>query len=50
MNRLTLNNIGQIKHADLRFGDLTVLVGPQASGKSITLQWLKLHNWARVAL
>ena len=42
MNRLTLNNIGQIKHADLRFGDLTVLVGPQASGKSITLQWLKM--------
>ena len=42
MNRLTLHNIGQIKHADLRFGDLTVLVGPQASGKSITLQWLKL--------
>ena len=42
MNRLTLHNIGQIQHADLRFGDLTVLVGPQASGKSITLQWLKL--------
>ena len=42
MNRRTLHNIGQIQHADLRFGDLTVLVGPQASGKSITLQWLKL--------
>ena len=42
MNRLTLHNIGQIQHADLRFGDLTVLVGPQASGKSIALQWLKL--------
>lgn len=42
MKRLTLRNIGQIKEADLRFGDLTVLVGPQASGKSISLQWLKL--------
>ena len=42
MKRMTLRNIGQIKEADLRFGDLTVLVGPQASGKSISLQWLKL--------
>lgn len=42
MNRLTLKNVAQIKEADLRFGDLTVLVGPQASGKSITLQWVKL--------
>jgi hypothetical protein len=42
MKRLTLRNIGQIKEADLYFGDLTVLVGPQASGKSISLQWLKL--------
>jgi hypothetical protein len=42
MKRLTLRNIGQIKEADLHFGDLTVLVGPQASGKSISLQWLKL--------
>lgn len=42
MKRLSLRNIGQIHDADLHFGDLTVLVGPQASGKSITLQWLKL--------
>lgn len=42
MNRLSLKNVAQIKEADLRFGDLTVLVGPQASGKSITLQWVKL--------
>ena len=42
MKRLTLRNIGQIREADLHFGDLTVLVGPQASGKSISLQWLKL--------
>jgi hypothetical protein len=42
MKQLTLKNVGQIKEADLHFGDLTVLVGPQASGKSISLQWLKL--------
>ena len=39
---LQLKNIGQITNADIRFGDLTVLVGPQASGKSIALQFLKL--------
>lgn len=42
MKRLMLSKIGQIGQADLHFGDLTVLVGPQASGKSISLQWLKL--------
>jgi len=39
---LQLSNIGQIKKADITFGDLTVLVGPQATGKSIFLQILKL--------
>ncbi len=39
---LKLKNIGQITEANLAFGDLTVLVGPQATGKSITLQLLKL--------
>jgi hypothetical protein len=39
---LKLINIGQVHEADVSFGDLTVLVGPQATGKSITLQFLKL--------
>lgn len=39
---LTLERIGQIASADVAFGDLTVLVGPQATGKSIFLQFLKL--------
>jgi predicted ATPase len=39
---LKLKNVGQIIEADIRFGDLTVFVGPQASGKSIALQFLKL--------
>lgn len=42
MPTLQLRNIGQVKEATLAFGDLTVLVGPQATGKSITLQLLKL--------
>lgn len=42
MRSLALENIGPIRSADLQFGDLTVLVGPQASGKSIALQWVKL--------
>ena len=42
MQRLQLHNLGQIEEADIQFGDLTVLVGPQATGKSITLQMLKL--------
>lgn len=40
--RLRLDNIGQIRTADINFADLTVFVGPQASGKSIALQLLKL--------
>lgn len=39
---LNLRNLGPIREADLTFGDLTVLTGPQASGKSIALQVLKL--------
>lgn len=42
MNRLRLREIGPIHDADVELGHLTVLVGPQASGKSIFLQWLAL--------
>jgi hypothetical protein len=42
VQRLKLERIGQIQSADVTFGDLTVLVGPQATGKSIFLQFLKL--------
>jgi hypothetical protein len=42
MNSLKLHDIGQITDADITFGDLTVFVGPQATGKSIALQFLKL--------
>jgi len=39
---LRLKDIGPIREAEVRFGDLTVLVGPQATGKSILLQFLRL--------
>jgi hypothetical protein len=42
MDRLQLKHVGQIQDSDIEFGDLTVLVGPQATGKSIFLQFLKL--------
>ena len=42
MPTLNIENLGQIRNANLEFGDLTVLVGPQATGKSIALQLLKL--------
>ena len=41
-DRLRLSDLGPIKSADVEFGDLTVIVGPQATGKSIFLQTLKL--------
>jgi len=40
--RLAIDSLGPMSSADLRFDDLTVLTGPQASGKSVALQLLKL--------
>lgn len=40
--KLSIENFGQIDKVDIAFGDLTVLVGAQGSGKSLALQWLKL--------
>lgn len=42
VERLRLTNVGPIQEANIEFGDLTILVGPQATGKSIFLQFLKL--------
>lgn len=39
--RLTIKNFAQIAEVTLEFGDLTVLVGAQGTGKSLALQWLK---------
>lgn len=42
MENLLIKNMGPLKHANVDFGDLTILVGPQASGKSIFLESFKL--------
>jgi predicted ATPase len=42
MAQLNIKNLGQIKSANIDFGDLTLFVGPQATGKSILLQLIKL--------
>lgn len=42
MLSLKIKSLGPIADANIEFGDLTLLVGPQASGKSIFLQLLKL--------
>ena len=42
MEELTIKNFGPIKEAHITFGDLTFLIGPQASGKSLSLELLKL--------
>ncbi|MEB3310821.1 MAG: AAA family ATPase [Snowella sp.] len=42
MKNIRVTNFGQIKEADINFGDLTLFIGPQATGKSILLQLIKL--------
>lgn len=42
MKHFKIQNLGPIRNVDIDFGDLTFFVGPQASGKSITLEALKL--------
>ncbi len=42
MQNIKIKSLGPIDNADINFGDLTFFVGPQASGKSILLQMLKL--------
>ncbi len=42
VKRIRATNIGPVTEADVRFGDVTIFVGPQATGKSIFLQLLKL--------
>lgn len=42
MKSLEIHNLGPIDDVSVEFGDLTILVGPQASGKSVFLETLKL--------
>jgi hypothetical protein len=43
-DKLTLKHIGPIGQVELEFGDLTLLVGAQGTGKSIALQLFKLSQ------
>lgn len=42
MEQLEIKSFGPIRDANIKFGDLTLFIGPQASGKSILLQLIKL--------
>ncbi|MDP2335642.1 MAG: AAA family ATPase [Bacteroidota bacterium] len=42
MENIKIKSLGPIEDANVNFGNLTLLVGPQASGKSIFIQMLKL--------
>ena len=42
VKRIRAHGIGPVTEADISFGDITIFVGPQATGKSIFLQLLKL--------
>ena len=59
--KLLIENFAQIERASIDFGepgDLTLLVGQQATGKSLVLQWLKLltdrghvrSNWEKYSI
>ncbi|MBR4214573.1 MAG: AAA family ATPase [Bacteroidales bacterium] len=41
-NRFKVINLGPIAEADVVFGDLTILTGPQATGKTLFLETFKL--------
>jgi len=41
MTLLHIRNFAHIEDAKLEFGDLTIIVGAQGTGKSLALQWLK---------
>lgn len=40
--KLSICNFGPIRKAEIDFGDLTFIIGPQASGKSLSLELMKL--------
>lgn len=42
MKHLQIEKFGPIRSLDIQLGDLTILLGPQASGKTLFLQVLKL--------
>jgi len=47
-NRLEIRDFAHLAQVDITFGDLTILVGAQGTGKSLALQWLKTALDGRV--
>lgn len=41
MTNLAVSNFAHLDKVTIEFGDLTVLVGAQGTGKSLALQWFK---------
>jgi energy-coupling factor transporter ATP-binding protein EcfA2 len=41
VSSLQIRNFAHLANVNIEFGDLTILVGPQGTGKSLALQWLK---------
>jgi len=39
VRKLTVKNFSVIKEAELEFGKITVLIGPQSSGKACSASW-----------
>jgi len=42
IRKISIKKLGPIQQAEMEAGDLTVFVGPQATGKSLCLQSIKL--------
>lgn len=42
IHSIRIENFAHIAKLDLTFGDLTIIVGEQATGKSLAMQWVKL--------
>jgi predicted ATPase len=43
--RLLIHYFGPIQHADVQLHNLTVFVGPQATGKSLAMQLCYFMQW-----
>ena len=43
MDNFVVENLGPIAKAEVDFGDLTILTGPQASGKTLFLETFALN-------
>ena len=51
INRFKVTNLGPIAKGEVEFGDLTILTGPQATGKTLFLETFKLaKDYSNIAL